>query len=289
MLTEEQFAEQQRALGRRIHQHDGVFWEVVYPFYCKPAFVYKPFDPGEARPARVRSLLGYSHHVRTKEMGNRAIALMVLGREGLDAFGLQKLPSKKRNNVRRALGTCVVAPVVGIGGCLERIREINIAQAQRQESRFGAETPVRRYTVEADAWRAQMRRESALEGREWWGAFVGGVLAAYLRTYQVEGVRIIQQTKADTAYLKYYPMDALYYAVLSKAAADQTCRLIVNGDPRHPSLNHFKEQFLFAAVDFPYYSSSAWLVEAGKKLTTARSRGFRTMVERGSGNPVDGG
>lgn len=272
MLTEADFVKQQQALGRRIHQHDGVFWEEVYPFYCKPAFVYKAFDPGTARPARLRSLLGYSHQVLTPGLGNRTVPFMVLDRPGLDGFGLMKLPPKKRNKVRRALEHCEVKPITDLETVLERMREINLSQAVRQEQGAGAEVPPRRYTEEAEDWRAQIRQEFALEGREWWGAFVDGVLAAYLRTYQVDGIRVIQQTKAHTDYFKFHPVDALYYAVLSTAAADSNCQRIMNGDPRHGSLNHFKEQFLFKAKEYHYHSSNAWLVNTVKRLLIRGAR-----------------
>ena len=272
MLTEAQYVAQQRSLGRRIHEHGGVFWEETYPFYCKPAFIYKAFDRGAARPARLRSLLGYSHQVRHLREANRTLPVMALDRAGLDGFDLQKLPQKKRNNVRRALERCVVRSIDDVEIHLERLRAINVVQAQRHEKGVGAETPASRYAEEAESWRAQMRREFALAGREWWGAFVGDVLAAYLRTYQVDGVRVIQQAKADTEYLKSYPMDALYYAILSRASADATCQWIVNGGPLHPSLNHYKEQFLFKTVELPYYSSNAWLVEILKKLAAGRGR-----------------
>lgn len=264
MLTEADFVKQQQALGRRIHQHDGVFWEEVYPFYCKPAFIYKAFDPGTARPARLRSLLGYSHQVRTPGLGNRIVPFMVLDRSGLDGFGLMKLPPKKRNQVRRALEHCKVKPITDLETVLERMREINLSQAIRQEQGAGSDVPSIRYTKEAHAWRVQIRQEFSLQGREWLGALVDGVLVAYLRTYQVDGIRIIQQVKSDTQFLKYHTVDALYFDLLSRVAADPTCQIIMNGDPRHESLNHFKEQFLFKAVKYPYYSSTAWLVELYK-------------------------
>lgn len=272
MLTEEQYVQQQIALGRRIHRHGGVWWEEVYPFYCKPAWVYKAIEPGAARPRRARSLLGFSHQTAGGWNANRSLPLMVLDRSGLEGFDLPKLTLKKRNKVRRALEHCEIRLLTSIEPILERVREINILQAERQEARHGAETPVRRYTKEADAWRAQIRREFALEGREWWGAFVDGRLAAYLRTFQVEETRVIQQTKADPAFYTYYPMDALYFTVLSHAAADPTCHRIVNGRPQHESLNHFKEHFLFRAVDVPWYSSSTWLVETAKRVVGLTGR-----------------
>lgn len=287
MLTEAKFAEQQRLLGCRIHENDGVFWEEIHPFYCKPAFIYKAFDRGSARPARLRSLLGYSHQVNRPEQGNRSVPVMVLGRERLGNFDVSSLPQKKRNNVRRALEHCEVRLLDNLEAHLERIREINVSQALRHEQQGGAEVPASRYTEQAGEWRAQMRREFPLEGREWWGAFAEGVLAAYLRTLQVDGIRIIQLAKADTEHLKAYPMDALYFMVLSHAAADPACRMIINGRPQHPSLNHYKEQFLFQAAEFPYYSSQAGLLEAGKRVLRAGLRVRRALQAKPSPQPDD--
>lgn len=267
MLTEDQFAEQQRALGYRIHEHDGVFWEEVYPFYCKPAFPFRAVDRGAARPARLRCLLGYSHRVPRIEQGNRNLPIMLLEREQLEGFSLQSLSAKKRNQVRRAMERCKIQPIVDIELHLERIREINVAQSLRQEQGSGSEVPPARYIDEADDWRRQIRREFTVEiGREWWGAFVDGELAAYIRTYQVDSVRVIQQAKADTEYFRYYPVDALYFTVLSIASEDAKCQCIVNGYPMHQSLNRFKENFLFKPTAFPVFDSCAWLVELGKKL-----------------------
>jgi hypothetical protein len=270
MLTEARYVEQQRALGRRIHEHDGVWWEELHPFYCKPAFVYKAFDRGAARPPPLRRLLGYSHQVLRADQANRMLPVMVLTRDRLDGFGLQALPQKKRNNVRRALENGEVRLLADVESELERIREINLSQALRHDQGAGSEISARRYTAEADDWRAQMRREASLEGREWWGAYVDGVLAAYVRTFQVDGIRIIQQAKADTDHLKSYPMDAIYFTLLGQAAADPDCRMILNGRPQHPSLNHYKEQFLFRADELPYYSSHAGLVKLGKRALKMR-------------------
>ena len=266
MLTEAEFVEQQLSLGHRIHQHDGVFWEEAYRFYCKPAFIYRAFDRGSARPHPLRSLLGYSHQVTDAVQGNRTVPFMVLERDGFDGFDLQKLPSPKRRIVRQGLSRCEVKPILDLDPLLERVREINIAQSLRQEAGAGAETPARRYIDEAEDWRAQMRREFALRGREWWGAFVDGVLAAYLRTYQVDGTRVIQHVKADTEFFRHRPVDALYFHLLRSVSSDSACTRIINGRPQHETLNRFKSQFLFQSQDLPYYSSNALLVSAAKRL-----------------------
>jgi hypothetical protein len=272
MLTEAEYVQQQISLGRRIHQHDGVWWERIYPFYCKPAFVYRAFDPGSARPSWRRSLLGYSHQVVTPGTGNRSVAFMELGGDDLRQFSLLAVKKVKRNQIRKGLKCCEVAPIGDLERELEGIREINISQSNRQAERFGAETPISRYVDEAEKWRKQVRREAALPGREWWGAFVAGALVAYMTTYQIADVRIIEKVKSHSDHLACCPVDALYFTVLEAAAGDPGCLRVVCGVPQHPSLNHFKEQFLFRARDYPYYSSSARLIEWGKRIALREAR-----------------
>lgn len=273
MLTELDYVKQQQALGRRIHEHDGVFWEEVYPFYCKPAFIYKAFEPGTARPARLRSLLGYSHQVDRTENGNRALPIMVLERNRLDNFGIMSLPSKRRTKVRRGLENCVIRAIEDLEPVLEQMREINISQSLRQAKQAGAEAPVSRYLQEADDWRSQIRREFQQKNRTWIGAFVNGLLIAYIRSYTVEGICVGQHTKAHDDAFQAKAVDALFFEWISSAAADSRCQCIISGSPLHGSLNDFKENFLFELKYLPYYSSSVWLVNTAKRLLM---RGART-------------
>jgi hypothetical protein len=265
MLTLAQFAEQKKQLGHRIFGHAGWVWEETYPFYCKPAYVFKPLGRGESRPPRMRSWMGYDHQVQRPEEANQWRATMVLGREVLDGFGLQALPSKKRNQVRRGLDHCAVRPIADIDAWVERMREITVEQVRRQEQGAGAPYSAADLVRKAEAWRRKTRREFELPGRDWWGAFVGDEMAAYARTYWVEGDLVFQQTKIDVAFGKSCPMDALYFTILDDAARKPECRRVINGRPMHPSLNHFKEEYLFRAVDYPYYYSRAGLTALAKK------------------------
>ncbi|MBN1879728.1 hypothetical protein JW823_06425 [bacterium] len=270
MINSTEFAEQQRHLGFRIHEHDGEFWQSVRPFYCKPAFVYKVIERGSVRPSPFRSFLGYSHLVPDVSQGNRILQMMVITRETLDNFSLSSLPVKKRNQVRRSLERSQIQLIQDLDTHIERIREISIAQSFRQEQGAGAETPITRYTDDAESWRRQMQLSFSLNGRECWGAFVDDTLAAFIRTYQVDGTRVIQQAKVDTEYFKAYPMDGLYFTLLNHAAEDNSCNLIINGSPLHDSVNHYKEQFLFRSFDHPCYSSNACLVKVGKRILLSR-------------------
>ena len=60
-----------------IHEHDGAWWETVYPGYCKPAFIYKVLPRG-VRPAWRHRWFGYGHLVAQPEQGNRTLPMMSL-------------------------------------------------------------------------------------------------------------------------------------------------------------------------------------------------------------------
>lgn len=267
MLTEAQYAEQQSQLGRKIHEHDGVFWEQPYPFYCRPVFFMAAFQVGAATPHPLKCMLGFSHQTTDSSKATDYKTFMEINRGDLNGYNIQKLLPKKRSQVRQALKTCEVKLIPSLNDeVLERIRQINIQQAFRQENGYGAETPSARYIKQKKEWENQVQREFALQGREWWGAYYGGLLIAYIKTYQVGAIRIIEQTKADTQYLMQKPMDALYYSIIEEASKESTCLKIINGTPLHPSLNLYKAQFLFKEVKYPYFSSNYKMVKNIKRL-----------------------
>ncbi|MBX3423890.1 MAG: hypothetical protein KF752_20220 [Pirellulaceae bacterium] len=202
---------------------------------------------------------------------------MLLDRSTLDRFELKNLQPRKRTTIRRALEACQIQLIPDVEADLERIRLINVSQAQRQANISHTAESIERYTAQADDWRAQIRQEARLPGRQWWGAYIEGNLVAYLRSYQVGNRLVIQQVKSDTNYLKSSPVDALYYSVLSQAASDPSCDLIFNGEPMHASLNQFKELYLFRAVDLPVYSSNAMLINFYKQRLLRHSQAASTV------------
>ena len=75
-------------------------------------------------------------------------------------------------------------------------------------------------------------------------------------------------------------MDALHFNISSRASGDVTHRMVANSRPQRPCLNHYKEQFLFTAVEFPYYSNYAGMVGMSKRLTRDLTRLRHTMRTR---------
>lgn len=286
MLTEHDFADQARQLGREVHQHGGVWWEKHQIGYCKPAFEFRPFPPGQARPRFARSFLGYSHQVPDARLGTRVVEYMVLEGEDLKSFSMKSLRSEKRNQVRKGLKSCEVRLITDVEPVLEAMRQINVTQAERQmlTGRFGK--PARYYTEQMEAWRAEIRRWFSLPGREWWGAFVNGELGAYMLTFQVETVRFIGLMKTHTDSLKLCLTDAIYFLVLESAAREESCRRIINGGPLRPSLDRYKEQFLFKRTPIPYYTAPVTLVRLGMRLLRLKEAArFKWQCFLGSSRP----
>lgn len=270
MITEEQYVEDCLRSGVRGHCHDGVWWREPYPFYAKPMFEFRELVPGRARPARRKALLGYSHHVPEAGMGNRTAPYMVLEGEALRGFGLESLPGKKRNQVRKGLKHFEVKRILDVEPRLEEIRAIYISQSMRHTERHEMpETPPGFYVEHADQWRVRERRYLTTRGREIWGAFAEDRLAGFIVSPQVEGVRLIEKAKYHSDFLSLNVGDALYYAVLEAAGKSADCQRVVNPGIRAGRLSRYKEQFLFKHVELPVYVSNLRLfhwVETAKSL-----------------------
>ena len=191
---------------------------------------------------------------------------MVLEGEDLHGFSMARLRSEKRNQVRKGLKSAQVRRITELEPHLEAMRHINIAQAERQMDTGSFGKPARYYQEQADAWREEIRRWFNLPEREWWGAFVDSRLAAYMLTFEVESVRFIGVMKTHTEALKLCLTDAIYFTVLEQAAASKTCQRVINGGPLRPSLDRYKEQFLFKRLAIPYYTAPVALFRLGMRL-----------------------
>lgn len=249
-MTEEEYALQLRELGREVHINDGVWWEKHHFGYCKPAYEFRSFRPGEAKPKFKRSFIGYSHPVPVPSDRVRTLRWMILDGEALGLFSLSSISGKKRNQVRKGLKNCEVRRLDDVERHLEEMRQINISQAERQMGIGDFGLPVRYYIDEAELWRRDTRRWFSLENREWWGAFVDGMLGAYMVTYQVESVRFIGVMKSHTQYLRNCVTDAIYFTVLELAGKDESCKMVVNGGPMRPVWIISKNSFCFPVVKF---------------------------------------
>lgn len=275
-LTESEYVEQLRTLGESLHFHDDVWWQSVSPLYCKPAFEYRRLAVNQARPDRLRALLGYSHMVDTEASANSAKQMIAMAREAIAGFSMTSLDGAERAQVRKGLRLLQIAPIVDLEVVLEDLRILNVSQARRTQHGLPAEY----YEENADAWRRYMRRLFALPNRTWLGAFADDRLVAFYYYYQVEDVLMIDSAKSHADHLKKCPNSALVYTILDQARRTGDVRLIVYGGPsRNQNLDNFKARYGFRATSLPVRSH---LTAPGKlaRQVLMRSAGASALLER---------
>jgi hypothetical protein len=91
--------------------------------------------------------------------------------------------------------------------------------------------------------------------------------------------------KNHTEFLKLCPSDAIYFTALEAASRAGTVSRIVNGGPMRPSLNRFKEQFLFKQTSTPYFLSGEMFLRLGTRLFRLKER-IRIGLHRTPAIPV---
>lgn len=287
VITEAEYAEQRRQIGRKIHLHDGVWWEQFSPVYAKPAFRFRPVVPGAARPARGRSLGGYSHHVPEPAMGNQTMDYLVLEGEPLRTFSLASLAQRKRNQIRNSLKRCEVKPIEDLERVLEEARDVCISHSRRLSDTARAyHVPYTFFIEQADTWRAQVRRDFAAQGRCWWGAFAEGRLIGYMVTLQIEGIVLLDKMKLHGDYLACRASDALYFTALEHLARTESCQRFINSAPQREGLDRFKEQFLFKRTPLPFYVSNLRLRRLAKRWVSLRDRLRARFIARPTPPPA---
>lgn len=280
-LTEQEYVEKNPHFFRRLHVHDGIWWDQIYPGYARPAFKFQAVAPMSARPSRLKSFLGYGHCVPDIRMANHTLDYMVLEGDLLRGFGLDRLDSKKRNQVRKGLKCCEVKELDQLEPYLEDAREICISHSIRGlSSRESYHVSTNFFVDQVDTWYAQMRRDFMNNGRRWFGAWYEDRLIAYLVTLQVGHNLIIEKHKLHTDYLKFCPSDALYFRVLEQAAKDESCQRIFNSTPQRAGLDRFKEQFLFKATPIPFYLSNPVAYRLAMRAMKIRKQMLATLAIR---------
>lgn len=278
MSAEQATAAALRSAGYRVHSSGGVWWIRRSPGFCKPMNPLQAIHRGAARPKWFRSPIGYSHVVPDAAEASHTWDVMMLGGERLKGFEIGYLKPRKRTAVRKALKELEIRRIDHIGPVLSAMNELSIATAKRT----GHGRPPQYYIKKRSEWERFMRREFAIPGREWWGAFLEGRLLSYYYSYLINGTMIISAAKSDTAYLKLNPNDAVTFSFLEYCARLPDCHAVIYGDysPEVKSLNEFKEQFGFEKKSLPVYRAESPLFKIARGLF----RGLSRLRDRSSRN-----
>jgi len=257
-MKPEEFINQQIKAGYKIHFHQGVWWENVLPFYCKPALLYQEIIPRKSKPKLTASILGYSHCVPDKSHANKMWEVMILDSEKLKSFSIEKLSTNRRNLVRKGLKKVEVRKIIDIKSDLEDLQEICVSMAKR--TRHGKQSKSCIYNL------------FNLPGREWWGAYYKQRLVAYLYCYQIDDTIYLDAHKCHTDYLNKNTNDALLYTFILHCKSLSNCNRINFGDwnRERSGINEFKMKYGFEKVNIPVYANYNPLVRITQKVMKNR-------------------
>ncbi|MBI5739846.1 MAG: hypothetical protein HZA16_03910 [Nitrospirae bacterium] len=248
--------------------HDNIWWQENFPLFYKPVNFFESFNPGAARPIRIKSLFGYSHFVSDQKYANDVRPMMILNEEALNKFSLPGLSKNKRTRIRKGLALNEVRRIDDIERVIKDIQKICISMSSRSHNG----RPPEYYSEKYGEWKSFMIKEFSLPNREWWGVFHNGSLIAYRYAVLIDDTMHFRATKSRTDFLDKCPNDALMYAVLNYCKDNSECRQVSAGpwNASKYSINKFKEQFGFERVDFPAYAKYSPFIIFVKRLLSLK-------------------
>lgn len=263
-MTTEEFVKQQIKVGYKIHFNNGVWWQESAPFFYKPVNFFQKLQPGESKPKRLKSFLGYSHLVKDKQMANKYWSVLSLQEKRLKEFSISSLSSSKRAQVRKGLKLTEIRKIESIEPLIEDMKNINISAAIRTNHGKPAEY----YSNSFEKWKSLIIRAFNLTKGEWWGSFYQDVLIAYIYAIHIDDIMYISAAKSHTDTLNKCPNDSLIFSFLDYCKNLNDCKRVIYGDWSEdaPSLNEFKRKYGFEKEDLSVYVAFNPLISLVKKI-----------------------
>lgn len=248
-MTGAKYAKQLTQIGKKTHFYKGVWWQEVKPFYYWPADLFQTFPSKQSRPSMLKALIGFEHIVYNKSEANSILSILSI--ENLQNYALEKLPKKKRNQIRRGLEKAKVERIMDKNIIIKQGHLINQSALSRQ----GRFPNIAKCYTSYTEWEKEINKNFSLIDREIWGAFIKDKLIAYIRTINIEKNIFITNAMSHSDYLSFYPNDALIYTYLTnkKETAPDIKRVLFGLYCSKKSINKFKMQLGFQKVDFPLY------------------------------------
>ena len=159
-------------------------------------------------------------------------------------YSVEAIRSKRgRRGIRRGLRSCVVEPMAP-----SRFVELSYPILVESLKRYGV---ARRHFPVERGYRDRWMRASEYGGRTFWGASVGGDLAAYAICSEADGGAIIGVTKSRRALRSHCPNNALLFELTRHYLRDRGLRFVTNGARTllHPTeINSFLERMNYRRV-----------------------------------------
>ena len=257
----DEYLKQESSLRKGIHFHGGTWWKSTATGCCQPLHALQEIAPGSARPAWSRSFIRYSHVVpggAGAESRKTRTRLMIQG-ERLTTYSLQNIADRKR---RQAINKAVRCGFkTDLIRDLEKHRrdlhEIYISNADRNRHGLSPEW----YVEHEEEWWGNLAREFALPGRDWFGAFQGEKLVAFLYVCLVDDTAVMLVAKSNKEFLVSDPNDLLWFDAFMHYQGVAGCRRIDAGwaIPVPPTIDWRKRSLGFESVELPIYERTSRL------------------------------
>ena len=215
----------------------GLFWQPVHWLARLSAA-----EVGRPHPL----CLGYASAVRSGDESAAAgsMPLHLLDGDDLRTYDISALPSKRRNQLRKAWKTVKVVEMHDPIPHLHRLFKVTCSAIERFR---GSGLP------EFERLATGLQRRVREDGDLLVGGFVDGTLAGYFLVGCVEGVAYIDQVMLDTEYLASDIGTGLTYETVMVLKRHGCIREVVYGrhTPERPQLSTFKEGMGFRVVSYP--------------------------------------
>lgn len=268
-MTLEEFVAQERAVRGGVHHHAGVWWRSTSFGCCQPVYPLQEIEAGAARPKMARSFVRYSHVVPAGKQHNSAWRCLFLDGAALKGFCFDKLRYEKRKAINKARRSGLeIRRITDLEPLWPELQKVFMSTARRT----GYGLPAAYYMESEAEWKRGLRREHGLPGRDWWGAFLGDTLVAYLYTCLVGETALLLVTKHDDAYSELRPSDLLHFEAIAHYRDDASCSRIYAGRVTGivPSIDQFKAKFGFQAAELPVHDRLnrcvVWTARAASRI-----------------------
>lgn len=253
-MTYDEFIERVLAIGYDVHLNEGVWWIKTAPFFYEPVVPYQVLEYASSKPKFHKALLGYSYLVSNEHYANRYRSIMLMNEERLKCFGMNSLPSKRRNKVKKGLKLTENRKIDSVEDVIDDMKEILISKAKRTHHEVSPDYYVKHY----QEWRDSVIKQFNIDKgkKEYWGSFYNGSLIAFFTMIQINDTMIINTGSSHTDHLDKCPNDALRFVFLEYCRDLKDCKKVISGlwSDNKPSLNEFKESYGFDKVDLPVYT-----------------------------------
>lgn len=252
-MTLQDYLRQEADTRPGVHVHDGIWWKKTSPGCCQPLYPLQEIAPGSARPSPLRSLIRYSHVIPAgagAPPGKTRTRLLIRG-ENLRAYSLANIADRKR---RQAINKAVrcgfkTRMIEELEPHRRDLHNIYISNAARNQHGL----PAQWYVEHEEEWWRNLSREYALPGRDWFGAFHGDTLVAFLYNCLVGDTAVMLVAKSHRDYLVSDPNDLLWFDAFMHYQAMPECRRIDAGwaIPVPPTVDWRKRSLGFESAELP--------------------------------------